>query len=197
VTTTLPSPWNTLTLSGAGDSQVIPSKNDFLLNGDQPVMILQVQAGQDAGGVPRGLPGGDPSTMFPSPREQWRSDYVLLTPNKYVFDYLVVIAPSTAHVFVDGLALDATDSDITPSDGLDAAGRGSPTPPFLTYRYQLSYPVIDPTQAPPNNIRPGKQNDGVHHVQADEPVGVIAYGFDSYVSYAYAGGTQLTVLGSQ
>jgi hypothetical protein len=31
----------------------------------------------------------------------------------------------------------------------------------------------------------------VHRVQADYAVGVIAYGFDSYVSYAYAGGTQL------
>jgi len=31
----------------------------------------------------------------------------------------------------------------------------------------------------------------VHHVQADEPVGVVVYGFDSYVSYAYAGGTDL------
>jgi hypothetical protein len=80
---------------------------------------------------------------------------------------------------------------------LTAAARGSPTPPFWTYRYQLSYPVIDPTQQPPNNVQPGKQNDGVHHVQADQPVGVIAYGFDSYVSYAYAGGTQLTVINPQ
>jgi hypothetical protein len=49
----------------------------------------------------------------------------------------------------------------------------------------------------PNNILPGKQNDGVHRVQSDAPVGVVAYGFDSYVSYAYAGGTQLTVLNAQ
>jgi hypothetical protein len=34
-------------------------------------------------------------------------------------------------------------------------------------------------------------------VQSDAPVGVIAYGFDSYVSYAYAGGTQLTVINPQ
>jgi hypothetical protein len=95
------------------------------------------------------------------------------------------------------MALDTTNSDVTPSDGLTATERGAPTPPYWTYRYELSYPIIDPTQSPPNNILPGKQNDGVHHVQADEPVGVIAYGFDSYVSYAYAGGTQLTVLNTQ
>jgi hypothetical protein len=197
VTTTLSPPYDAFDLVGQGASETIPSQNDFVLNASQPTMVLEVQSSQDQGGVPRGLPGGDPSTLFPSPREQWRSDYVLLTPDKYVFDYLVVVAPSDAHVYVDGLALDSTDSDVTPSDGLTAETRGSPTPPFWTYRYQLSYPIIDPTQQPPNNVQPGKQNDGVHHIQADEAVGVIAYGFDSYVSYAYAGGTQLTVINPQ
>jgi IgGFc binding protein len=197
VTTTLPSPYDAFDLVGQGASQILVSPNDFILNASQPAMVLQVQSGQDAGGVPQGLPGGDPSTLFPSPREQWRSDYILLTPDKYVFDYLVVVAPSDAHVYIDGLELDSTDSGVTPSDGLTTQQRGSPTPPFWTYRYQLSYPIIDPTQQPPNNVQPGKQNDGVHHIQADEPVGVIAYGFDSYVSYAYAGGTQLTVINPQ
>jgi hypothetical protein len=197
VTTTLPPPWDALDLNGPGDTQTIVSKNDFVLDATQPVMVLQVQSGQDAGGVPRGLPGGDPSTSFPSPREQWRSDYVMLTPDKYVFDYLVVVAPSDAHVYIDAQLLDSTNSDVTPSDGLTDEQRGSKTPPYWTYRYQLSYPIIDPTQQPPNNVKPGKQNDGVHHIQADEPVGVIAYGFDSYVSYAYAGGTQLTVINPQ
>jgi hypothetical protein len=197
VKTTLPPPWNVFDLTGEGDAQTIPSKTDFLLDATGPVIVLQVQASQDAGGVPRGLPGGDPSTLLPSPREQWRNDYVMLTPDKYVFDYVVVVAPSSAHVYIDGLPLDAADSEVTPSDGLSATERGSATPPYWTYRYQLSYPIIDPTQPAPNNVRPGKQDDGVHHIQADEPVGVIAYGFDSYVSYAYAGGTQLTVINPQ
>jgi hypothetical protein len=34
-------------------------------------------------------------------------------------------------------------------------------------------------------------HDGVHRVQSDYPVGVLVYGFDSFVSYAYAGGTEL------
>jgi hypothetical protein len=41
-------------------------------------------------------------------------------------------------------------------------------------------------------VKPGRQNDGVHRVQADYPVGVLVYGFDSFVSYAYAGGTDLS-----
>ncbi len=197
VTTTLPSPFDAFDLTGRGTFQTLASKTDFVLSTSQPAMVLQVQAGQDAGGVPRGLPGGDPSTLFPPPVEQWRSDYVLLTPDKYVFDYLVVVAPTGVHAYVDTTELDATNSDVTPSDGLTPAQRGSPDPPYWTYRYQLSYPTIDPNAQPPNNILPGKQNDGVHHVQADAPVGVIAYGFDSYVSYAYAGGTQLTVINPQ
>jgi hypothetical protein len=41
------------------------------------------------------------------------------------------------------------------------------------------------------NLKPGMQNDGVHRIEADLPVGVIVSGFDSFVSYAYAGGTDL------
>jgi hypothetical protein len=55
------------------------------------------------------------------------------------------------------------------------------------YRCQLSFPVITEK----NEILPGRQNDGVHHLQADEAVGIVVYGFDAFVSYAYAGGTQL------
>jgi hypothetical protein len=127
-----------------------------------------------------------------SPIEQWRSDYVLLTPDKYSFDFLVIAAPTKAHVYLDGLPLGPAVCEVAPGDGLSDHDRGSSTPPYLAYRCQLSFPVIDPNVPAPNNVRPGKQNDGVHHIQADLPVGVIAYGFDSYVSYAYAGGTQLT-----
>jgi hypothetical protein len=197
VSTSLPAPWSNFTLNGRGQSQTIPSKTDFTLTASQPVIVLDITAGQDAGGVPQGLPGGDPSLPNVAPIEQWRSDYVLLTPDKYVFDYLVIVAPNGSHVYVDALALDSTNSDVTPTDGLTEVARGSAAPPYWTYRYQLSYPVIDPTQQPPNNILPGKQNDGVHHIQSDAPVGVMAYGFDSYVSYAYAGGTQLTVINPQ
>ena len=182
-----PRPDDTIDLTGQGAAEIIPPKSDFIARrAAQPAIVAQVQASQDAAGVPRGLPGGDPSTPLPAPREQWRSDYVFLTPDKYVFDFVVIVAPSDAHVYLDGLA---------PKDRLatcarrrpHAAERGAPTPPFWIYRCQLSFPVIDPTQKPPNNVPPGMQNNGVHRVHSDQPVGVIVYGFDSYVSYAYAG----------
>ena len=36
--------------------------------------------------------------------------------------------------------------------------------------------------------------DGVHLLIADEPVGVMVYGYDSYVSYGYPGGLNLNVV---
>ena len=38
---------------------------------------------------------------------------------------------------------------------------------------------------------PGVQNDGVHRLNSDYPIGVTVSGWDNYVSYAYAGGTEL------
>ena len=170
---------------------------DVVLDGAPGLSLVGV-AGRDRGGRAGepggrrrsdGLPGGDPSLTFVPPVEQWRADYVLLTPDKYTFDFLVITAPSDAHVFLDGLLLDATVCDIAPGDGLTAQSAARRRRRISSYRCQLSFPVIDPDA--PNNVSPGKQNDGVHHVQADEPVGVLVYGFDCFVSYAYAGGTEL------
>jgi hypothetical protein len=85
--------------------------------------------------------------------------------------------------------------DVAPGDGLTDAQRGSSTPPWVVYRCQLSFPVIDPTMMPPDNVSPGLQNDGVHLVDADMPVGVIVSGFDVRVSYAYPAGTDLRDIG--
>jgi hypothetical protein len=191
VTTTLPAPYATFTLEGEGADRTIAAHQDFVLTATQPVIIADVQASQEAAGVVRGLPGGDPSLLFVPPVEQWRSDYVLLTPDKYAFDFLVVTAPFGAAVFVDGLQIDGKVCEVAPADGLDEAARKAKDPPYVVYRCQLSFPGIDPEKTAPANVLPGRQNDGVHRVQSDYPVGVLVYGFDAFVSYAYAGGTQL------
>ncbi len=187
VTTSLDAPWAAFDLANEGDSLTIVAHADFVLTASQPVIVADTQASQEAAGVPRGLPGGDPSLTFVPPVEQWRSDYVLLTPDKYSFDFLTIAAPAGAQVFVDRQPVDATTCEAAPFPAA-AAGKSA----YVAYRCQLSFPVIDPqaTATP----KPGKQNDGVHHVQADLPVSVIAYGFDSFVSYAYAAGTQLKEL---
>ena len=64
--------------------------------------------------------------------------------------------------------------------------RSSPCQPRSTWIV-----LANPYQPSPTNVSPGRQNDGVHRVQADYPIGVVVYGFDLRVSYAYAGGTEL------
>ena len=194
VTTTMPAPYDTFTLDGEGANVTLIAHHDFLLTATQPVLVADVQASQEAAGVVRGLPGGDPSLRLVAPVEQWRSDYVLLTPDKYSFDFLVVTAPAGAAVFIDGQAVDGKICEVGPADGLTAKERKSPEAPFIVYRCQLSFPVVLPDVAAPMNVLPGRQNDGVHRVQSDYPVGVLVYGFDSFVSYAYTGGTELTDL---
>ncbi len=196
VKTTLPVPWDSFTLEGEGANVTIHAMQDFTLTADKPVIVADVQVSQEAAGVVRGLPGGDPSLTFVPPTEQWRNDYILLTPDKYAFDFLVITAPFGATVYVDGLPVDGKVCEVAPGDGLDEKTRKAKDPPFTVYRCQLSFPVVDPQQTSPNNVSPGRQNDGVHRVQSDYPIGVLVYGFDSFVSYAYAGGTELVDLGA-
>jgi hypothetical protein len=186
VTTSLPPPFDAFDLSGEGQSVTLTAHQDFVVVASQPVIVSDTQASQEAAGVMRGLPGGDPSLTFVPPVEQWRDDYVLLTPDKYSFDFLVISAPASAQVFVDRQPIDdkLCEKGVIPD--------GTPNPQWVAYRCQLSFPVIDPSA--PATPQAGRQNDGVHHVQADVPVGVIAYGFDAFVSYAYAAGTQLKEL---
>ncbi|MEA2749888.1 MAG: hypothetical protein QOI41_4031 [Myxococcales bacterium] len=191
LTTTLPPPFDAIELDGEGKNVTIVAHQDFVMTATQPVVVADVQASQEAAGVVRGLPGGDPSLTFVPALEQWRNEYVLLTPDKYAFDFLVLTAPFGAQVFVDGLPVDGKVCELAPADGLTAKARKAPNPAFVVYRCQLSFPAIDPNLPAPMNVLPGRQNDGVHRVQSDFPVGVLVYGFDSFVSYAYAGGTDL------
>lgn len=179
VTTSLPPPYDAFDLNDEGTHTTIASTVDFTLTASQPILVADVQVSQEAAGVARGLPGGDPSLTFVPPIEQWRSEYVLLTPDKYAFDFLVMTAPEGASVYLDGLPVDGK-----------VCEQGS-MPGFVVYRCQLSFPTIDPDKAAPNNVEPGRQNDGVHRVVSDYPMSVLVYGFDSFVSYAYAGGTEL------
>lgn len=194
VTTTLPPPDDSFHLAGRGAYRDLTTTRDAVLRSAQPVIVADVQASQEAAGIHRGLPGGDPSLVILPPTEQYRPDYVFLTPDKYSFDFIDVIAPPDATVLLDQQKLDSSRCEIADGDGLTADERGSPTPPWVVYRCQLSFPTIDPTKDAPDNLQPGYQNDGVHRIAADRDVGVIVFGFDSYVSYGYAAGTRLETL---
>ncbi len=188
ITTTLPPPDDSFSLVGVGDYHQVTTTRDFMAEADQPIHMIQVMASQDAANVPRGYPGGDPSLVVVPPREQFRADYVFLTPDKYAFDFVTVVAPSEASVRLDDRVLDDVICQVGPTDGLSAAERGDAPIELTTYRCQLSFAAVDPNTG---EVTPGLQNDGVHRITSDLPVGVTVWGFDAFVSYAYAAGTEL------
>ena len=187
VTTTLGAPYDQITLSGMGDFITITAKQDFSIRSSDPVSVSNVTPSQGASGVPFSLPGGDPSFIVVPPVEQYRATYVFLTPSEYAFDFVRIIAPESADVFLDG----------TRVDGLKAC-KASEVPAlpgasvFTVYRCQLGFPIIDTSSSAKQLVSPGVQNDGVHQIVSSKKVGVIVNGFDKNVGYGYAAGTELT-----
>ena len=205
VVTTLPSDPTDLT-AGNVEFDLMPSANrtlrgftDFEVHADGPVAMATYTGGQDTTGIPSSLPGGDPSFIMIPPIRQWRQDYVFLTPNKYAFDFVTIVARPNTTVILDGTPLPFADCPRYRADAcVDRVGQPAcPDPNYVVYRCQLSFPVID-QGAPANmNLMPGHQQDGVHEITSDDReqgVMVIVSGFDRYVGYGYPGGTRLTTI---
>jgi len=191
VETSLPGARSAFRLPGRGSFADIKSSTHFVLESDQPVMLMSTSPSQADANVPSSLPGGDPSTLMIPPIEQFRSSYVFLVPDKYNFDFLQIVASPAANIVLDGTPLpEVSGCASAPADGLTVQERGG-EPPFVVHTCQLSFPVFLPDKPRPENLLSGRQNDNVHRVEADEKVGVLVSGFDYFVSYAYAAGTEL------
>jgi hypothetical protein len=160
------------------------------VHADQPIVMATVTAGQQAVGIPFDLPGGDPSFIMIPPVSQWRQNYVFLTPDRYAFDFVTIVARPNTRVSLDDTPLPYRDCPVYRADAcVDRPDYQCPPPNYVVYRCQLSFPIIDSTRRPP--VSPGRQSDGVHVVTSDdreEGVMVIVSGFDSFVGYGYPGG---------
>jgi len=195
VTTSLPGKLAEFELSKRGDFFEIQSTRDFFLESDQPVMVGNITPSQAAAGVPRTLPGGDPSFLILPPVEQFRSSYVFLTPSFYAFDFLRIVAPPDARVVVDQRPIEELPecSNLDPK-GLELALPDRFQERYTVYRCQLSFPTIDESLEAEQVLIDGLQQDGVHVVESDHKIGVLVDGFDRNVSYSYAAGTELEQL---
>jgi hypothetical protein len=193
ITTTLGGSREAYTLRGRGDFVEFSSGRDFVIDSDEPIMVGNVTLGQEAVGIPFGLPGGDPSFIVIPPIEQFRESYVFLTPDQYAFDFLRVVAPRAAELRLDGRNVADLEQCLDEDEaGLRQTLASSVRDEFVVYRCQLSFPVLDPEAAAEDALSDGDQSgDGVHELQSDLPVLVIVDGFDVNVSYGYAGGTEL------
>jgi hypothetical protein len=200
VTTTLPSDPSDPTSEPIAftlmprEQRTLRALSDFEVSATYPLLASTVTGSQQTTGIPFDQPGGDPSFILVPPVRQWRSRYVFLTPDKYAFDFVTIVARSGTNVTLDGTPLPFADCPMARADAcVDRRDMPCPPPRYVTYRCQLSFPVVDPTRRPPMNVRPGRQGDGVHIVESDDRdqgVMVIVSGFDSFVGYGYAGGTR-------
>lgn len=189
ITTTLPPPFDFFQLA-QGEDTILTATQDFEMQASQAVAVLQVLPSQEAVGIPSYYPGGDPATIAVPPVEQYRQDYVFLTPNQYAFDFVTITAPRLAQVLLDERPIDQWDCQVAPADGRRRRD-GDPPPEWVIYRCQLSFPdVLGPNQP----IVDGLQNDGYHTLRSNAEIGLVVSGFDAFVSYAYAGGLNLDPL---
>jgi IgGFc binding protein len=186
IITSLPPPLDRMIL-GEGEHVTMPSDCDFTIWASKPIFAGQFVGGQATTGISTDLPGGDPSFILLPPVQQWRSRYVFLTPDKYAFDFVVIIAAEDNPVLLDYEALG--------TECTTHRAQCDSYPDIRTemkvHRCQLGFPLIIEGLPPPDNIDPNLQNDGYHVASANEPFGLIVYGFDKHVSYGYAGGTDL------
>ena len=166
VTTNLPPPDTTFTLF-TGSYRDIVAFGDFVLEASRPVLVAQLIAGQQRAVIPVTEPGGDPAFILPAPVDQWRDSYVFLAPDAYVFDFMILSRPEGVDISFDGGPLPA---------GCET-NLGVGTISGITYDV-LRCPITD----------------GAHSLEADLPIGVVVYGFDSFVSYGYPGGTDLRIV---
>ena len=196
VTTTLPEPDNRFTLNRL-ESLILPTTQDFLMSTSdgKPLAVLQTLPSQGAIGIPSFYPGGDPAIIAVPPIEQYRRDYVFLTPTLYAFDFVTITAQRDTQIELDGELiydnfrnLDPVRCTIGPADGIPR-GDEEPPPDQVVIRCQLSYP--DVIGLPNVRVDTGVQDDGAHTLVATQPVGVVISGFDAFVSYAYAAGLNL------
>ncbi len=165
----------------------------FTARSNKPIILGQFVGGQNTTGISFDYPGGDPAFILVPPIEQWRTSYVFLTPNKYMFDYLI-IAVEREHASL--VQFDGEEVATLPNCWRERADGRRPDDPSLPDYYvitcALSSPVWDAEQ---EEVVPGEQNDVPHEIsvrgQRGRGIGIVVYGFDNYVSYGYAGGTDV------
>jgi hypothetical protein len=158
VTTNLPPPFDNFTLQ-PGEVKTTWTQTDVVATATKPVTIGQILVSNQYVDGPY---IGDPSlTVFP-PVEQFRTEYIFLTPGSWDQDWVVIAAEVGGSVLLDGAP---TTSCITAPAG-----------------------TINGTSY---EARRCAVTQGVHRLTGDKPFGITAYGYGSAGSYAFAGGADV------
>lgn len=148
----------------------VANPGDFLISADKPIYVMQyLSSSGDTGGVAV-QQAGDPAMAQAVPVEQYRSDYIILTPSNWLYDYLVITKKVGSAVNLDGQ-------------------------PIAQNLFTRVGPAGNPTEWEVGRV--ADLADGVHTLDGDQPFGVLILGYDAYDSYAYPGGLDQKVINPQ
>jgi hypothetical protein len=148
----------------AGESCEFGTQRSFVASSSKPVLLGAFLSGQESVGDDV-QHAGDPSFFIVPPREQYRRSYSFLTPTTYFANFVTVTIPTG----FTKLTLDGQEIDLTSYDSYKKF------PDLGIARVHI--PV----------------DEGPHRISGDAAAfGIVTYGYDDYVSYAYTGGLNLT-----
>lgn len=150
----------------AGESCEFGTQRMFSIESTRPIMVGAFISGQQSvnNRVDWGDYAGDPSFFLLPPQEQFRTSYSFMTPQTYYHNYITVTIPSTGILELDGEVVRPTDWD---------------------HEYSADGAWIRA------HIR---VEEGPHTISAPPAFGIVIYGYDNYVSYAFTGGLDLVKL---
>ena len=154
----------TFTLDAGGVADFWTTE-DFVVTSNEAIMIAQYAVCQQF--IESYSVGGDPEFVVFPPIEQYRKDYIFLTPPTFQKDYVFIAAPEGTQVTLDGQ---------------DVGGE------ITTLCEKFPAGTIDAVAF--NSIRCPVE-DGIHRLEASAPVGITAYGYYGVGSYGYPGGADV------
>ena len=159
-----PNPESGVVELDAGESCEFGTQTTFIAEATRPILMGAFLSGQESVGDDVEH-AGDPAFFLVPPKEQYRRSYSFLTPETYYVNYLTVtIQTGFSKVKLDGKTIDLKNLE--------------------SYK---EFPELGVARA---HI---EVEEGPHRVSAENVrFGIVSYGYDDYVSYAYTGGLNLT-----
>lgn len=168
ITTNLPAPFDRFSLS-ENEWVEFHADRSFVLTASEPVSIQQMLVSQGWVVSWKSGHGGDPSMILFPPYEQYRADSIVLVPETFSSNYVVISVPEGTTVTLDGEDLGG--DEFMRRCAYETAG---------SVGGSIYTAVTCPVEG------------GTHRIVGTNPVGVMVYGYHSVGSYGYAGGSNLT-----
>ena len=144
---------------GAGEFVEVEVVESFEVIGSAPILVAHYLVSQLDHRIADTK--GDPAMILAVPAEQFRNDYLVLTPDDYDEDWITVIRPLDTRVTLDGTPV--------PDDLFESFG---------TSEFEFAHLRVEP-------------GPHVVQSPEDAPVGIAMFGYNTAVSYGYPGGLNL------